>query len=125
MGLLARLTGASSVSVYVPPTVGGAGEVLVHEGAVGPVPELAAAESAAELHRRFAAQEPAAKGYLARCDAQGLLYRFPLRWATTHGDEPKGATERRRREGKPGEPTAWVGLRFEAEGEDQDRRRPW
>ena len=126
MGLLARLTGASSVSVYVPPAVGGAGEVLVHEGAVGPLPELADAQRAAELHRRFGGQEPAGKGYLARCDAQGLLYRIPLRWATTLGDEPAGATERRKRERKPGgEPTAWVGLRFEPEAEDQEAKRPW
>ena len=116
MGLLARLTGASSVSVYVPPAVNGAREILVHEGAVGPLPELGDADKAAELHRRFGAEETAGKGYLARCDAQGLLYRIPLRWATSRGDEQTSSTERRKRDGitreRPGR------LRFER------RRRP-
>ena len=126
MGLLARLTGASSVSVYVPPAVNGAREVLVHEGAVGPLPELGDADKAAELHRRFGAEEiPPARGTWPRCDAQGLLYRIPLRWATSRGDEQPGSTERRKRDGSPAEQTAWVGLRFEADGADPSRKRPW
>jgi diguanylate cyclase (GGDEF)-like protein len=124
MGLLARLTGASSVSVYVPPTVSGGREVLVHEGALGPVPELADADRAAELHRHFASKQTAGKGYLARCDADGLLYRIPLRWATTR-DEQAGGTERRKRDGKTEELTAWVGLRFEPDGDAASRKRPW
>ena len=125
MGLLARLTGASSVSVYVPPAVSGAREVLVHEGAVGPLPELGDADKAAELHQRFGAEETAGKGYLARCDAQGLLYRIPLRWATSRGEEQTSSTERRKRDGNPAELTAWVGLRFEPDGSDPSRKRPW
>src|SRR5207344_2969278 len=101
--------------------VGGDPEVLVHEGRVGPVPELADAAAAAELHRRFVAEETAAKGYLARCDAEGLLYRIPLHWATSRDGEPTSA-ERRKRNGKP-ERTAWVGLRFDPDNADPSRER--
>ncbi len=38
--LVARLSGAVSVSLYVPP-VGGDPEMLIHEGRLGPLPELA------------------------------------------------------------------------------------
>jgi len=123
MGLLARLTGAASVSVYVP-AAGGAPEVLVHEGRVGPLPELADAATAAELHGRFVAEETTAKGYLARCDPEGLLYRIPLRWATSRDEEPASA-ERRKRNAKPAERTAWVGLRFAPDGADPSPERPW
>jgi diguanylate cyclase (GGDEF)-like protein len=125
MGLLARLTGAASVSLYVPPEVTGAREVLVHDGRVGPLPELADAETAAELHSRVAVDETAGNGYLARSDAEGLLYRIPLRWATSRGEEEAGSTERRKRDGKPRERTAWVGLRFEQDGAEANRERPW
>ena len=66
-------------------------EILVHEGAVGPLPELGDADKAAELHRRFGAEETAGKGYLARCDAEGLLYRIPLRWVTLRAERRRAA----------------------------------
>jgi hypothetical protein len=101
LGLLARLTGAASVSLYVPPAVSGAREVLIHEGHLGPLPELADAEAAAELHRRYGADTAAGHEGLTRSDAQGLLYRIPLRWTPSRQEEEASGAERRKKDGKP------------------------
>jgi diguanylate cyclase (GGDEF)-like protein len=121
LGLLARLTGAASVSLYVPPAVSGAREVLIHEGRLGPLPELADAEAAAELHRRYGADTAAGNECLTRSDAQGLLYRIPLRWTPSRQEEEASGAERRKKDGKPAELTAWIGLRFEGNCADRDR----
>ena len=39
--LVERLSGAAAVSLYVPPGAGGEREILLHEGRLDPVPELA------------------------------------------------------------------------------------
>ena len=39
--LVGRLSGAASVSLYVPPGAGGEPEILLHDGRLEPVPELA------------------------------------------------------------------------------------
>ena len=86
MGLVARLSGAASVSLYVPPGRCGEREILVHEGRLDPLPELADAEAAAEFHRRFGADGPADddKGDASPAGgAEGILYRIPLRWVTS------------------------------------------
>jgi diguanylate cyclase (GGDEF)-like protein len=124
LGLLARLTGAASVSLYVPPPASGVSEVLVHEGRLGPLDELVDADTAAELHRRFAAEAAGASGCLVRSDAEGLLYRIPLRWTASRGEE-ETSPERRKRDGRRVEPTAWVGLRFERDEGDEGSERPW
>jgi len=125
LGLLARLTGAASVSLYVPPVVTGAREVLVHEGRLGPLPELADAEAAAELHRWYGADTAAGDGSLARSDGGGLLYRIPLRWTASRQEEEASGAERRKKDGKPAELTAWIGLRFEGDSANRGRDPLW
>src|SRR5512147_2679554 len=56
--LMERVSGGGSVSLYVPPGPGEEREVLLHQGRLDPVPELADAERAADLHRRLGS-EPA------------------------------------------------------------------
>ena len=55
--LVARLSGAASVSLYVPPAAGVGREILIHSGPLDPLPELADAAAAEEFHRRFGAEE--------------------------------------------------------------------
>jgi hydrogenase-4 transcriptional activator len=117
--LVARLSGAASVSLYVPPGAGGEREILIHEGRLGPLPELADAESAASSHLRFGA-DPAgdddSKGRLATGSAEGLLYRIPLRWVLSRSEEDAAGPQRRKRDGRsPPELTAFIGLRFDRE----------
>src|SRR5436309_11046075 len=86
---VARLSGAASVSLYVPPAAGEQG-ILIHEGRLGPLPELADAEAAAASHRRLGADqagEDDGKGRLATGSAEGLLYRIPLRWVIPRAEE--------------------------------------
>ena len=88
--LVARLSGAASVSLYVPPWAGGERELLIHEGRLGPLPELADADAVAASYRRFreeAGGEDDSKGRLASGSAEGLLYRIPLRWVLSRSEE--------------------------------------
>jgi hypothetical protein len=114
--LVARLSGAASVSLYVPPAPGGQREILIHEGRLGPLPELADPESAAECHHRLDTQAGAddGKGHVAGGGADGLLYRIPLRWVMTRPDEEVAGPERRKRDARTPELTAPIGLRFDA-----------
>ena len=50
VSLVRRLSGAASVSLYVPPGPAGEREILVHDGRLDPLPELADAASAASFH---------------------------------------------------------------------------
>jgi hypothetical protein len=85
VSLVRRLSGAASVSLYVPPGVAGEREILVHDGRLDPLPELADPESAALFHVRPEAG-PADAGEravrLASRSAGGVLCRIPLRWVT-------------------------------------------
>src|SRR5947207_5018261 len=81
--LVERLSGAASVSLYVPPGPAGEKEILLHDGRLGPVPELADAAAAEELHRRFADEHGDGDDGAVRLPSQsadGVLYRIPLRW---------------------------------------------
>ena len=113
--LVARLSGAASVSLYVPPAVGVGREILIHNGPLDPLPELADPEAAAEFHRRFGADQAADedKGRLSSGGADGILYRIPLRWVRSGPEEETSGPERRKREGRSPELTGWIGLRFE------------
>jgi len=117
--LVARLSGAASVSLYVPPAPGGQREILIHEGRLDPLPDLADAQAAAASHQRLTehAGPDDGKGHLPRGSAEGLLYRIPLRWVMSRPDEEASGPERRRREGRSPELSALIGLRF-------DRERP-
>jgi len=115
--LVGRLSGAASVSLYVPPGAGGEPEILLHDGRLEPVPELADPAAAAELHRRFST-DPASQDdgavRLASSSPDGVLYRIPLRWVLTKPEEDGAGPERRKRDGRlRGEVTAWTGLRFD------------
>ncbi|HEY3119293.1 MAG TPA: sigma 54-interacting transcriptional regulator, partial [Vicinamibacteria bacterium] len=127
--LVARLSGAASVSLYVPPGLGEP-EILISEGRLGPLPELADTEAAAEFHRRHGAgpagQEDT-KGRLTSGNAEGILYRIPLRWVMTRSeDEATVGGERRRGDGWPHtELTAWLGLRFERDSAGRGRDLLW
>jgi diguanylate cyclase (GGDEF)-like protein len=115
--LVERLSGAASVSLYVPPGPGGESEILLHDGRLEPVPELADAAAAAELHQRFINQhgdndEGAVR--LPSRNPDGVLYRIPLRWVFAKAEDDAGGPERRKRDGRPrSELTAWTGLRFD------------
>jgi diguanylate cyclase (GGDEF)-like protein len=117
--LVARLSGAASVSLYVPPGAGGEREILIHEGRLDPLPELADAEAASSSHLRFGADpggDDDSKGRLATGSAEGLLYRIPLRWVLSRSEEDAAGPQRRKRDGRsPPELTAFIGLRFDRE----------
>ena len=113
--LVERLSGAASVSLYVPPGASGEREILLHEGRLDPLPELANEAAAAELHRAFgdAHGEPdEGASRLPSRDADGVLYRIPLGWVLSRDDA--AGPDRRKREGRSRmELTAWTGLRFD------------
>jgi diguanylate cyclase (GGDEF)-like protein len=113
--LVERLSGAASVSLYVPPGASGEREILIHEGRRDPLPELADEAAAAELHSRFgdAHGEPDEGAMrLASRDEDGVLYRIPLAWVLSRDDG--SGPDRRKREGRSRmEVTAWTGLRFD------------
>ena len=104
--LVGRLSGAAAVSLYVPAGAGGEQEILLHDGRLEPVPELADAEAAAELHRRFSGGEQEGRDEgavrLASQSPDGVLYRIPLRWVLTKADEDPTGPERRKRDGRLG-----------------------
>jgi diguanylate cyclase (GGDEF)-like protein len=115
--LVERLSGAASVSLYVPPGPGGESEILLHDGRFEPVPELADATAAAELHNRFINEHGDNEEGAVRLPSRspdGVLYRIPLRWVFAKAEEDAGGPERRKRDGRPRtELTAWTGLRFD------------
>jgi hydrogenase-4 transcriptional activator len=113
VNLLRQISGAVSVSLYVPPSAPGEREILTHDGRLDPLPELQDPEAALQFHGRFGDDgpgEPAAM-LLPSDSAGGVLYRIPLRGA--RGREEEGATrERRRADARRVERTAWIGLRY-------------
>jgi diguanylate cyclase (GGDEF)-like protein len=119
VGLVRRLSGAASVSLYVPPGPVGEREILVHDGRLDPLPELADPESAAAFH--FLGTGPADAGEssirLASRSAGGVLCRIPLRWVTLRAEGETPAPERRRREDPRSALVAWLGMRFERDTE--------
>ena len=126
LGLLARLSGAASVSLYVPPGDRAARARSSSTTAVSdPLPELANADAAAELHRRLGADETA---HGVRCPAatpRACSTGIPLRWSPSRSEEETGGPERRKRDGRPAELTAWIGLRFDQDDADRERDPLW
>jgi diguanylate cyclase (GGDEF)-like protein len=127
--LVARLSGAASVSLYVPPGFGEEPEILIHEGRIDPLPELVDAAAAAAFHRRSGADQAAqddSRGRLASGSADGILYRIPLRWVMTRPEDEDVPPQRRKREVSPhAELTAWLGLRFQRDSEGRGRDLLW
>jgi diguanylate cyclase (GGDEF)-like protein len=123
--LVERLSGAASVSLYVPPGASGEQEILLHDGRLGPVPELADSAAAAELHRRFSADtagQDEGPVRLASQSPDGVLYRIPLRWVLSKAEDDAAGPDRRKREGRHrAELTTWTGLRFDRD--DAARRQ--
>ena len=113
--LVERLSGAASVSLYVPPGASGEREILLHEGREGPLPELADEAAAAELHNRYGDMhgEPDEGAMrLPSREGDGVLYRIPLGWVLSKEDG--SGPDRRKRDGRSRvELTAWTGLRFD------------
>ncbi|HEX9188833.1 MAG TPA: GGDEF domain-containing protein, partial [Vicinamibacteria bacterium] len=128
VSLVRRLSGAASVSLYVPPGPGGEREILVHDGRLDPLPELADPERAAAFHAGPGAAVPdegEGTARLGSTSAGGLLCRIPQRWVTLRGDEEPRPERRRREDPRPGL-VAWIGLRFEAGTAEADREGfPW
>jgi hypothetical protein len=123
--LVGRFSGAGSVSLYVPPGGAGEREILICEGPLDPVRELADTDAAAEVHGRPA--EPALPEgplCLASESAGGVLYRIPLRVVSRSEDE--AGPERRRSDAKPHhELTVWMGLRFQDDSSGGGRDLLW
>ena len=128
--LVERLSGAAAVSLYVPPGASGEREILLHEGRLDPLPELADEAAAGELHSQFGdvggeLDEGAMR--LPSRESDGVLYRIPLGWVLSKEDG--SSPDRRKREGRSRtELTAWTGLRFDpttrGRGEDGLLRFP-
>ena len=101
ISLVRRLSGAASASLYVPPGPADEREILVHDGLLDPLPELADGECAAAFHERLgqgAGDVGEGAIRLASRAAGGVLCRIPLRWVTLRAEEEAPAPERRRRE---------------------------
>ena len=113
--LVGRLSGAVSVSFYVPPGSEGEREILIHDGRLAPVTELLDAESAAEFNRQRSS-EPSAGGdgalRLASRTPDGILFRIPLHWVRLPSGEAPGLDRRRCVAPHGAEVAAWIGLRF-------------
>jgi len=129
VSLVRRLSGAASVSLYVPPGPAGEREILVHDGRLDPLPELADPARAALFHEGRGAMLPdegEAAARLPSASAGGLLCRIPLRWVTLRAEEEIRAPERRRREAPRSRLIAWIGMRFEEEATGDTRAVfPW
>ena len=69
--LVERVSGAAAVSLYVPGAATGEREILLHEGRLPAVPELADEAAAQELQRRVPAD--------AASDAEAGAVRLPSR----------------------------------------------
>ena len=121
VSLVRRLSGAASVSLYVPPGPVGEREILVHDGRLDPLPELADPESAARFDvgpgRGPAHGDEGAVRLASRC-AGGVLCRIPLRWVTLRTEEEAAPPDRRRREDPRSGLVAWIGMRFERDTEE-------
>jgi diguanylate cyclase (GGDEF)-like protein len=128
VSLVRRLSGAASVSLYVPPGPMGEREILLHDGRLDPLPELADPESAA-LFDAGPGSGPADAGEgatrLASRSGGGVLCRIPLRWVTLRTGEEAAPPDRRRR----GDPRvgliAWIGMRFDRDAEEAHDGLPW
>jgi diguanylate cyclase (GGDEF)-like protein len=115
--LVGRLSGAVSVSLYVPTGPGGESEILIHDGGPDPLPELADPERAREFHSQFGAErarlDESAVRLVSR-NPDGVLCRIPLRSMALVSEEEAAGPERRRRDWPLQlELTAWIGMRFE------------
>jgi len=118
--LLGRLSGATAVSLYVPPGAPGEREILIHEGRLEPVPELADVETAATFHGRLAAQPIPEEGApsIPSSSGDGVLHRVSLRSPLYRHEDDALSQERRKagRERSVGDAGAWIGVRFERSG---------
>ncbi|MFQ5791564.1 MAG: diguanylate cyclase domain-containing protein, partial [Acidobacteriota bacterium] len=128
-----RLTGAGSVSLFVPASTSGlSNAILIHDGEVPPVPELVDVDTAHQFFRTVEPRLVEKKGESLFSDAvpstspEGTLIRVP----TIHSilvltcvHEAAGAERsmaRRKTDRGPDYPSptppAWIGLRFNSEG---------
>jgi diguanylate cyclase (GGDEF)-like protein len=124
--LLRRLSGATASSFYVPPGAAGERELLIHDGLSEPLPELKDAASAARWHH----ENRSRTGSVARLrssDAEGALYRVPLRATAARPEDDGGTPERRKAEARPRpDSVGWIGLRFDRAGAaERHAGEPW
>lgn len=127
---LRRLTGAESLSLFVPaPADGGSTPLLVMEGEAPPLPELESLDSAREFCRRLSrARRTGDSAVVESAEPGGRLLalpRLPAAWSDLlkppHGGAATNGVAGRRRhdEREPSlEERAWIGLRL---GEES----PW
>jgi hydrogenase-4 transcriptional activator len=116
VSLLGRLGGPVTVSLYVPPGAPGEREILIHEGGLDPLPELADADSAAEFHRRFGSSTTAGETTrLISRSGDGVLHRVSLSSSPPQLESELPGRERRRiaSDRSTSDAVAWVGVRFE------------
>ncbi|HEY7511213.1 MAG TPA: sigma 54-interacting transcriptional regulator, partial [Vicinamibacteria bacterium] len=121
--LVGRFSGAGSVALYVPPGVSGEREILIADGSLAPVAELADTAAAAEVHGRLVEHAAVEAPFcVASRTAGGVLYRIPLRGGARPEEPPPG--RRRPSRGHP-ELTVWIGLRFEPDPSGNGRDLLW
>ena len=122
-----RLSGAGSVSLYVPPSLSGfSRSTLIHDGPLPPVAELADLETAQGFAERAEGRGGAAGELVASATAGGGLIPLPAvqsAWALAVMPEqivtgPASPARRRSDAGaEDSPPSAWLGLRFEGAGD--------
>ncbi len=112
--LLGKLSGGAAASLYLPPNAPGEREILIHEGGLAPLPELADVKSAAEFHRQFGGAPALDDGAtrLASRSGDGVLHRVSLR-SRSEGDAVNRERRKLAPEASQAAPTAWIGVRFD------------
>ncbi len=114
--LLCRLEGTASVTLCVPAATPGESPILIHEGRLGPVPELADEDAAAELdHRYQALSAPDGLTPLRSRMVDGELHRIPLGSTPSQSEGATPGKERRKTlsGSAPAEPAVWIGIRYD------------
>jgi len=114
--LLRRLSGAASVSLFVPAGSLGEQEVLIHEGEAAVLPELESPKAAAAFHEREAGRAGPRDGptRIPSSSGTGVLHRIPLRPAGAWR-EPDHVTRGRRKLDAEPQPDqlAWIGFCYD------------
>jgi hypothetical protein len=123
--LILHLAGARSISVFLPGSPSSDFDtILIHEGGLPPIAELASEEAAEALcrgdgHRPANLDDPVTSPRTLGApgaDADSRLIRISRTQASPHKRQASARPTRRESDGSPGDPSSdvWVGIRFQA-----------